>query len=71
MTIMTRKEEIKQTAKLRADQYKHPIVWSGNYYGFISGAEWADKTMLERLREFIDHHTDIKDVYKFINIMQK
>ena len=39
---MTRAEEIKLNARWRADQYDHPTKWSDTYYGFISGAEWAD-----------------------------
>lgn len=39
---MTREKEIKLNARLRADQYDHPAKWSDTYYGFISGAEWAD-----------------------------
>lgn len=39
---MTREEEIKLNARWRADQYDHPDKWSDTYYGFISGAEWAD-----------------------------
>ena len=39
---MTREDEIKLNARWRADQYDHPAKWSDTYYGFISGAEWAD-----------------------------
>lgn len=39
---MTREEEIKLNARWRADQYDNPAKWSDTYYGFISGAEWAD-----------------------------
>lgn len=40
---MTREDEIKLNARWRADQYDHPAKWSDTYYGFISGAEWADQ----------------------------
>ena len=40
---MTREEQIKEAARLRADQYDHPSKWSDTYYGFIDGAKWADQ----------------------------
>ena len=40
---MTREEQIKEAARVRADQYDHPSKWSDTYYGFIDGAKWADK----------------------------
>lgn len=40
---MTREEEIKQAAKNRADQYKHPVDWNNCYHHYIQGAEWADQ----------------------------
>jgi hypothetical protein len=39
---MSRKEQIKEAAKQRADQYDHPSKWNDTYYGFIDGAHWAD-----------------------------
>ena len=40
---MTREEEIKQAAKIRADQYEHPVDWNHCYQHYIQGAEWADQ----------------------------
>ena len=39
---MTREEEIKQSAKNRADQYEHPVDWNHCYHHFIQGAIYAD-----------------------------
>jgi len=39
---MSRKEQIKEAARQRANQYAHPSKWSDTYYGFIDGAHWAD-----------------------------
>ena len=46
---MTREEEIKQTAKNRADQYEHPVDWNNCYHHYIQGAEWADQHPREGL----------------------
>ncbi|MBP5722055.1 MAG: hypothetical protein J6X18_00525 [Bacteroidales bacterium] len=40
---MSREEEIKQSAKNRADQYEHPVDWNNCYHHYIQGAEWADQ----------------------------
>lgn len=40
---MTRKEEIERKAKIRADQYSHPVEWNDCYHHWIEGAEWADE----------------------------
>ena len=41
---MTRKEEIERKAKIRADQYSHPVEWNDCYHHWTEGAEWADRT---------------------------
>ena len=46
---MTREEEIKQAAKIRADQYEHPVDWNNCYHHYIQGAEWADQHPREGL----------------------
>lgn len=77
---MTRKEETQYAAHAYVDNWfeehgidpeVHPIDVQISVVDFTKGAEWANKTLLEKLREFIDHHTDIKDVYKFINVMEE
>lgn len=57
---MTRKEERFE------ESIKHFPRFAERRVGFIAGSEWADRTMLEKLRNFIDHHTNIKDVYRFL-----
>lgn len=71
---MTR-EEIVQTRAYQRNKAACDYVYSyappSMIETFEEGAAWADETMLKKLKEFVDHHTDIKDVYNFINIMQK
>jgi len=50
---MTRKEEIEQKAKIRADQYSHPVEWNDCYHHWIEGAEWADKTMIDHVCKYL------------------
>ena len=44
---LSRKEERERKAKIRADQYSHPVEWNDCYHHWIEGAEWADKTAWE------------------------
>ena len=46
---MTRKEEIERKAKMRADQYSHPVEWNDCYHHWIEGAEWSDKNPDEKM----------------------
>lgn len=66
---MTRKEEIRQEA-----HRKYP--YEGGTKGticefsipiFIQGAEWADKTMIEKACEWITEHIDIPYEGEFID----
>lgn len=41
-------------------------IYNKIYNAAYFGMAYADRTMLEKLKEFVDHHTDIKDVYEFI-----
>lgn len=41
-------------------------IYNNMYYAAYFGMAYANRTMLEKLKEFVDHHTDIKDVYEFI-----
>lgn len=45
---MKRKEEREKASKNRADQYSHPIEWNECYRHFKEGAEWADRTMIDK-----------------------
>ena len=48
---MTRKEEIVTQAVKEKSQLHQPLEWGA---GFISGANWADKTMLDRACEWLE-----------------
>lgn len=61
---MSRKEEIEKASKNRADQYSHPIEWNECYHHFKEGAEWADKTMIDKACEWIKQHL-YDEVYLF------
>ena len=53
---MKRQEEIgKQAVKEQSALYESP-EWRA---GFISGAEWADKTMLDRACEWLKENIDL------------
>lgn len=60
---MTRKEEIEQAAKqsIKGDSFEDGCIGKGY---FIIGAEWADKTMLDEICEWIEDN--IYD-YLYIN----
>ena len=53
---MKRKEEREKASKNRADQYSHPVEWNECYLRFKEGAEWADKTMIDKVCEWIKQH---------------
>ena len=53
---MTRAEEIvKQAVKEQSELYQQP-EWRA---GFIAGANWADKTMLDRACEWLKENIDL------------
>ena len=76
---MSREEEIKQSAKNRADQYEHPVDWNRCYHHYIQGAEWADQhprkgrwegeKVIKWLRAHIDNYANynIKTDECFVN----
>lgn len=53
---MTRKEEIERASKIRADQYSHPVDWNKCYHHFKEGAEFADKTMIEKACKWLESY---------------
>jgi hypothetical protein len=60
---MKRKEEIVTQAVKEQSQLHQPLEWGA---GFISGANWADKTMLDRACEWLENElkeTDNKNGY--------
>ena len=50
---MTRKEERAEAARQRANQYSHPAQWNDVYCGFISGSDWVDKTLINKVCNYI------------------
>ena len=64
---MTRREEIMQQAELTVfpwDDVREQVKFED---GFIEGAKWADKTMIEKACEWIIEHIDIPYEGKFID----
>lgn len=57
---MTRKEEIEKEAVFR-----YPEMTS-NFIAFIKGANWADKTMLDRACKWLENRHNIA---KYLNII--
>lgn len=61
---MTRKEEILKEAELCASANTQIIGdWGEHYLGFIHGAEWADRTMIDKACEWLkanlcEHYAD-------------
>lgn len=53
---MTRKEEIVNQAVKEQSQLYQPPEWRA---GFIAGANWADKTMLDRACEWLKENIDL------------
>lgn len=58
---MTREEEIKNEAKLKCYDIASEVDYmsSAAYDGFVMGAEWADKTMIEKACKWITKHISI------------
>ena len=53
---MTRKEEIVNQAVKEQSELYQPPEWRA---GFISGANWGDKTMLDRACEWVKENIDL------------
>lgn len=58
---MTRKEEIVTQAVKEKSQLHQPLEWGA---GFISGAEWADKTMLDRAENYLRSKFEYRPILK-------
>ena len=55
---MTRGEEIIKEAELCASANTQIIGdWGEHYLGFIHGAEWADRTMIEKACEWLEEQS--------------
>ena len=64
---MTRREEIEQQASLTVFPWDDVREQSKYEDGFIEGAKWADKTMIEKACEWITEHIDIPYEGEFID----
>jgi hypothetical protein len=53
---MTRREEIEQQASLTVFPWDDVREQSKFEDGFIEGAKWADKTMIEKARQWFNLH---------------
>ena len=67
---MTREEEIIKVAELCASANTQIIGdWGEHFLGFIHGAEWADRTMIDKACEwlhsalYLDHERSIEHRY--------
>ena len=58
---MTRKEEIVTQAVKEKSQLHQPLEWGA---GFISGAEWADKTTLDRAENYLRSKFEYRPILK-------
>lgn len=68
---MTRKEEIVTQAVKEKSQLHQPLEWGA---GFISGANWADRTMLDRACEWLSIYypnIDRMGIDEFITAFRK
>ena len=68
---MTRKEERERKARIRADQYSHPVEWNECYHHWIEGAEWADKTMIDKVCKWIEENYTSTGGYIIANSLRK
>ena len=69
---MTRREEIEQQASLTVFPWDDVREQSKFEDGFIEGAKWADKTMIEKACEYakarydLDYCGNVKDVLDYL-----
>ena len=53
---MGRWEEIIKASEDYANQEVYPIEQNKRYCNFKNGAEWADRTMIDRICEWLEKH---------------
>lgn len=58
---MKRNEEIVTQAVKEKSQLHQPLEWGA---GFISGAKWADKTMLDRAENYLRSKLEYRPILK-------
>ena len=61
---MKRIEEISKAARKSADNHTENVRdWAEHRIGFFAGAQWADRTMIEKACEWLEQHAnDYADV---------
>ena len=59
---MTRREEIEKQAEITVFPWDEPQEQNKFQDGFIEGAKWADKTMIEKATQWLFEH-----VYDYLN----
>ena len=64
---MTRREEIEKQAEITVFPWDEPQEQNKFQDGFIEGAKWADKTMIEKACQWITEHIDIPYDGEFID----
>ena len=64
---MTRREEIEKQAEITVFPWDEPQEQNKFQDGFIEGAKWADKTMIEKACQWITEHIDIPYEGEFID----
>ena len=74
--MVRRKEEIKNTAKKFADALSDGLYYSSPQYkcrehGFIQGAQWADKTMIDKTWDWILRYFVCGCPLEYIKEMEK
>ena len=67
---MTRESEIKKRLfEISTSNFNNSVVDSSAYFaGYVDGAEWADRTMIEKACEWLDCYIDN---YLFIDAENK
>lgn len=74
---MTRREEIEQQASLTVFPWDEPQEQNKFQDGFIEGAKWADKTMIEKIRIWVterydlDFMGDFKDLLDYLKSLKE
>ena len=65
---MTRKEQIMDAAMFFAEKHKNTPI---PYLDFVEGAEWADRTMLLKISEYLRGKLPTKEIDKLCKAMEE
>jgi hypothetical protein len=66
---MTRREEIEKQAEITVFPWDEPQEQNKFQDGFIEGAKWADKTMIEKIRNWVTERYDIDFMRDFKDLL--